>query len=249
MSLISFLYAILAAIIVSLISLVGVFTLSLKEKILEKILLMLISFSAGAMLGSAFFHLLPEALEFSASFEKVFIFTLIGMLTFFVLEKVLRWHHCHDTNCETHHHKHLGHLNLFGDAVHNLIDGIVIAGSFAVSVPLGITITLSIALHEIPQEISDFGVLIYAGFSKIKALMFNLFSGLLAVAGVLIGYFLIIYINHINLFLLPFTAGGFIYIAATDLVPEIHKENRLGRSVISFIFFVGAIVLMMFAKE
>ncbi|HPA25539.1 MAG TPA: ZIP family metal transporter [bacterium] len=247
MPLSAFFYAIVAAIIVSLISLVGVLTLSLKEKKLEKILLMLISFSAGAMLGGAFFHLLPEAMDFSANIEKIFIFTLIGMLVFFVLEKVLRWHHCHDTNCET--HQHLGHLNLVGDAVHNLIDGIVIAAAFAVSVPLGMTVTLSITLHEIPQEISDFGVLIYAGFSRSKALLYNLYSALFALLGVLMGYFLILYIDHINLFLLPFTAGGFIYIAATDLVPEIHKENRLGRSILSFIFFVGAIVLMAVSKE
>lgn len=244
---ISFIYALLAALVVSLISLVGILTLSLKEKILEKILLMLISFSAGAMLGGAFFHLLPEALEISANTEKVFMFALVGMITFFVLEKILRWHHCHDAHCET--HQHLGHLNLIGDAVHNLIDGILIVASFATSLPLGLTVTLSIVLHEIPQEISDFGVLIYAGFGKAKALLYNLYSAIFALVGVFIGYFLILYINHINLFLLPFTAGGFIYIAATDLVPEIHKENRPTRSILSFIFFVGAIILMMFAKE
>ena len=249
MQTLSFLYAILAAIVVSLISLIGVLTLSLKEKVLKKVLLLMISFSAGAMLGGAFFHLLPEALEFSADIEKIFIFTLSGILVFFVLEKVLRWHHYHDVNCETHHHKHLGQLNLIGDGAHNLIDGIVIAGAFAVSASLGLAVTLSIALHEIPQEISDYGVLIYAGFGRAKALMFNLFSGFLAVIGVLIGYFLILSTSHINIFLLPFTAGGFIYIAATDLVPEIHKENHLGRSIVSFIFFVGAIIIMMISKE
>lgn len=247
MSIISFFYAILAATIVSLISLVGVLALSLKEKMLEKILLMLISFSAGAMLGGAFFHLLPEAMEFSTNTESVFIFTLIGILVFFILEKVLRWHHCHDAHCES--HQHLGHLNLIGDAVHNLIDGIVIIASFTVSLSLGLAVTLSIILHEIPQEISDFGVLVYAGFSRAKALLYNLYSAFFALGGVLIGYFLIVHIDRINSFLLPFTAGGFIYIAATDLVPEIHKENRLGRSIVSFIFFVVAIGLMLVSKE
>ena len=134
-------------------------------------------------------------------------------------------------------------------ARHNFIDGLVIMAGFSVNLPLGIAVALSIIFHEIPQEISDFGVLIYAGFSRRKALLYNLISAGLALLGVIGGYLLLKNIDHLNNFLLPFTAGGFIYIAASDLVPELHKENHPGRSIISFIVFLSAIILMMVSGE
>ena len=242
-------HAHIAAAVVSLISLAGILALALKENFLRKILIFFISFSAGAMLGSAFFHLLPEALLTGILPAKIFSFTLIGLIIFFVLEKFLRWHHCHDEECEAHQIKHLGHLNLIGDGAHNFIDGLVIMAGFSVNLPLGIAVALSIIFHEIPQEISDFGVLIYAGFSRRKALLYNLISAGLALLGVIGGYLLLKNIDHLNNFLLPFTAGGFIYIAASDLVPELHKENHPGRSIISFIVFLSAIILMMVSGE
>jgi len=150
-----FLQSLIAAIVVSLISLVGVLVLPL-EKRFSKLLLFLVSFSAGGLLGGAFFHLLPEALE--ASGKNVFIFALIGFTAFFILERVLRWRHCHEVDCEN--HKHLGYLNLIGDVFHNLLDGIIIVSAFSVNTSLGLTITLSIVLHEIPQEVGDFGVFV-----------------------------------------------------------------------------------------
>lgn len=236
--------SLIGALIISLISIIGILTLSAKEKMLNKLLFGLVSFSAGALLGSAFFHLLPEAIQEFGQPIRIFQFTLIGLTIFFIVEKILRWHHCHDIDCQV-HPRHLGYLNLIGDGVHNLLDGIIIISAFSVSPALGIAVLFSIALHEIPQEIGDFGVLLYAGFSKAKALMYNFISALAAIIGVIIGYLLINQTSDLNNFLLPFAAGGFIYIAASDLIPELHKETNLKRSLISFTIFILAVVFML----
>lgn len=235
-------YALLATLIVSLISLIGIITLLIKQKHLNKILFFFISFSAGSLLGGAFFHLIPESLEKStASF--VFQLVLIGFITFFILEKILHWHHCQNDHCQE-HKKVLGLQNLAGDALHNFIDGLIIISAFYIDFNLGLITTASVILHEIPQEISDFGVLIYSGFSKTKALYYNLISALMAVLGTIIGYFLIIKIEQIAQWLIPITAGGFIYIAASDLIPEINKERKLSKSTLSLIFFLLALLIM-----
>jgi zinc and cadmium transporter len=238
--------SIIAAVAVSLLSLAGVVVLALKEKVLNKILIGLVSFSTGALLGGAFFHLLPEALDEFGKPVRIFGFTLIGFGLFFVLERILRWHHCHEVDCET--HKHLGSMNLIGDSFHNFIDGVVIVSSFMVSPALGLAVTLSIIFHEVPQEIGDFGVLLYAGFSKSKAVIYNLAVALTAVLGVLVGYFLVSRIANLNNFLLPFAAGGFIYIAASDLVPELHKQKSLLKSLVSFLIFALAVCFMLAVK-
>ncbi|MFO7807411.1 MAG: ZIP family metal transporter [Candidatus Moraniibacteriota bacterium] len=240
------LYSIIAALAVSLISLLGVFTLALGEKRLKNILFFFISFSAGSLIGGAFFHLLVESLEKSPAL-RVFEYAIIGFIIFFILEKILHWHHCHKKNCKE--HKILGLQNLFGDGIHNFIDGLVIVSAFSVDVKLGVTVSLSVALHEIPQEISDFGVLLYSGFSKGKALLFNLLSAVLAVVGALAGYFLISRVDSLVQVLLPLAAGGFIYIAASDLIPEINKEKAPKRNILSFIFFLLAILMMLWLRE
>lgn len=239
------LYSLVAAFCVSLVSLIGIFFLGLSHKKLESILLWMISFSAGSLIGGAFFHLLPESLEVMDSLT-VFKVVLVGFVAFYLTERILLWHHCHDANCET--HKILGYQNIIGDGVHNFIDGLIIVSSFSVSPALGIAVTLSVLLHETPQEIGDFGVLIYSGFSKTKALMFNLLSALLAIVGVLVGYFLIGRTEIIIQYLLPFAAGGFIYIGASDLIPELHREKNRKKSLISFVFFIIAILFMLFLK-
>lgn len=242
------LQALIAGIVVSAISLIGAILL-LKEKWLDKILLYLVSFSAGAMLGSAFFHLLPEALLELNQPRVIFVYTLIGLVSFFILERVLRWRHCHEAGCPEHERKHLGYLNLVGDGVHNLIDGMVIVAAWAVNPAVGLAVSVSIALHEIPQEFSDLGVIMYAGFKKSQALLYNFLSALLSLMGVAIGYYLINNLNHINIFLLSFAAGNFIYIATTDLVPEIHKESRMKKTIGLFIIFLMALGLMFLAAE
>ncbi|MDD5130055.1 MAG: ZIP family metal transporter [Candidatus Omnitrophica bacterium] len=232
--------------LVSLISLVGIFTLAVKENLLHKILFCLIGFSAGALIGSAFLHILPEALESNPS-TAVFSYLILGIVIFFIMERFLHWRHCHEEGvCKTHA---FTYLTLVGDGFHNFVDGMVIATSFVVSLQLGLVTTLAIILHEIPQELSDFAVLVYGGFSKKKALLFNFASALMAMIGALTGYFILDYVRGFANLILPLTAGGFIYIATSDLIPELHKENDLKRSMAAFSAFLLGIAFMALAKK
>lgn len=237
-------YIILATIIVSLLSFAGIITLALKGQILNKILLILIGLSAGTLMGGAFIHLLPEAVEGNPGINA-FLFVLVGFILFFIIEKVLHWRHCHKGECDVHT---FTYMNLIGDSIHNFIDGLIMAASFVISVPLGITTTIAISVHEIPQEIGDFGVLIYGGFSKKKALLLNFLIALTAVAGGIVGYIISSRIENVVLFILPFAAGGFIYIAATDLVPEIKKEMDMKKYMATLIVFILGILIMLITK-
>ncbi len=230
--------------LVSLISLIGVITLIIREEILNKILLSLVGFSAGALIGGAFLHLLPEALEQTNS-TTIFLYVIIGFMLFFILERILYWRHCHEEKCSIHM---FTYLNLIGDGMHNFIDGLVIAASFIVDISIGLVTTIAVIAHEIPQELGDFGVLVYGGFSKPKALLWNFTSAITAVFGALIGYFFIMHSKAATSFLIPFTAGGFLYIAASDLIPELHKQSELKRSILSFILFLIGICFMGFMK-
>lgn len=241
------LYWILAAtFVISSISFIGALTLVMSEKRLKRILIALVGFSAGTMMGAAFLHLLPEAISMTttSTMMNVFLILLAGFVVFFVLEKLL-WRHCHDRVCPIHT---FAYMNLIGDGVHNVIDGLTMAGSFIVSVPFGLITTMAIAAHEIPQEIGDFGVLIYGGLKPRRALLMNFVTALSAVAGGVAGYFLIPYFGGAMLFILSFAAGGFIYVAASDLVPELHKETDATRTVVSFASFMAGIVLMLLLK-
>jgi len=242
------LYSIVSVIIVSLISLIGVLTLAFSVKKLKKILLFLVSFAAGALLAGAFVHLLPEAIEEYGLGVNIAIYTLIGIVAFFIIEKFIHWRHCHIPASKEHVHP-FAYTNLVGDGVHNFVDGLVIGASYLVSIPLGITTTVAIILHEIPQEIGDFGVLVHGGFTRKKALMLNLFTALTAVAGVIISLLIGTKIQNYTLFLLPFTAGGFIYIAGSDLIPELHKEVKPLRSLfqlIALLLGMGVMFLLTF---
>lgn len=241
------LYSITATLIISLISLSGILTFVVGKKYLKDLLFFMISFSTGSLMGGAFFHLLPEALAGGTEPLSVFKITLIGFIFFYVMERVLRWRHCHEDHCHT--HQPIGYQNLFGDGLHNLIDGLIIVSAFSVDTKLGISVTLSVALHEIPQEISDFGVLIYSGFSKAKALFYNLLSALLAVVGAVIGFVLIEQVDSMVKILLPLAAGGFIYISASDLIPELHKESNMKKSLAAFVFFLAALGFMLLMRD
>jgi zinc and cadmium transporter len=242
-------YIILATVVVSLISFVGVITLILKNSVLNKILLVLVGLSAGALMGGAFLHLLPEGIEssekFGMSLLDVFLFVLVGFILFFVVEKVLHWRHCHRGECDVHTFRY---MNLLGDSIHNFIDGMIVAASFMSSIPLGITTTIAISTHEIPQEIGDFGVLIYGSFSKKKAITLNFLVALTAVVGGIVGYFISSGVENVVLYILPFAAGGFIYISATDLVPEIRKELDFKKYMVTLTVFICGILLMWFTK-
>lgn len=230
--------------IVSLISLVGIITLAIKKELLQRVLFILIGFSAGALLGGAFLHLLPEALQ-RANSTVVFYYLILGIVLFFLMEKYLHWRHCHEGACDIHA---FTYLSLVGDSFHNLIDGMVIAASFVISVKLGIATTIAIIIHEIPQELGDFAVLVYGGFTREKALFFNFLSALAALVGAFLGYFVLNSLRGFSNFILPLTAGGFIYIAASDLIPQIHKEVDPKRSVVAFAAFLSGIMFMSLAK-
>ncbi len=235
------LWILISVAVVSLISLVGIVFLAIKEKFLNKILTLLIALASGALLGGAFFHLLPESLELGI--EKASLFVIFGILSFFILEKFLHWRHCHKKHCSIHP---FNYAILFGDALHNFIDGLIIAAAYLINLNLGITTTIAVIMHEIPQEIGEFGVLVYGGFKKSKALFYNFLIALTAFFGALTGYFIGSAINVA--FLLPFAAGGFIYIAATDLIPELHKKTRVSESLLQFIFIIIGLALMLVLK-
>ena len=229
-----------STLLISLGALVGVFTLALKEKLLEKILLNLVSISAGALMGGAFFHLLPEALE-SLLADLSFSLTLLSFILFFLIEKIFHWRHCHKGHCEAHT---FGLMNLFGDSLHNFLDGLIIAAAFGAGKSLGIATTLAIALHEIPQEIGDFGVLLYSGWEKKKALLANFLVALTVVLGGVLGFYLATISAVFIPYLMPVAAGGFLYIASSDLLPEIRKETNFKKSLSSFLLFLLGIAMM-----
>lgn len=235
---------IFSVLVVSLISLIGIITFALNNKKLRKMLLLLVSFSAGSLFGGAFIHLLPEATERIGFKLELSLYILAGILFFFVLEKFVHWRHCHVPTSKSHPHP-LGMMNLVGDGFHNLIDGMIIAAAYMASVQTGIATTMAVILHEIPQEIGDFGVLIHAGYSKVKALFFNFLSAITSVIGAII--VLVIGAksgNFVNA-LLPFTAGGFIYIAGSDLIPELKKEcTNLSNGIQQFLALALGILIM-----
>ncbi len=240
----TYLYSIASVIIVSLVSLAGIFTLSLKKEALKKYLFILISLAVGALLGDAFIHLIPETFAEITNPTYGSIAIIAGILIFFVLEKFLHWHH-HAEGEEDHETIHVsGHMILISDAIHNFIDGLIIGASFLVSPELGITTTLAVILHEIPQEIGDFGVLIHSGYTNAKALWFNFLSALTAILGAIIALALNSTSELLMIWLVPITAGGFIYIAMSDLIPELHKTKRAHHSLIQLAAVVFGVCIM-----
>jgi len=238
------LWAIGATLGISLISLIGIITLTLNDLMLKRILHLMVGFSAGALMGGAFLHLIPEAVE-KSSMGIVSMSVLAGFSAFFIIERFLHWHHCHDGKCPVHM---FTYMNLIGDGVHKFIDGIVIAASFIINVPLGIATTLAVVAHEVPQEITDFGVLIYGGFSKPKALVYNFITATTGVVGAIVGFTISNYTDSFTTILIPFAAGTFIYISASDLIPELHKEVKMKKSLMSFTLFITGIAFMYVVK-
>ncbi len=234
---------ILATLFISLFSFIGAFALFLKEKLLNKILLPLVSFSAGALMGGAFFHLLPESLQETDNILKIFLFVVLGFLLFFILENYIKWHHHHSLS-----HpgiKPFSYLILISDGIHNFIDGLIIAASFLTSFSTGIASSAAIAMHEIPQEIGDFSVLVYGGFKKKEALILNFLLAIPAIGGGLVGFFLHKLIGDNIIFLLALAAGSFIYISASDLIPEIRHNDQKKQPLGNIIFFLVGLGLML----
>ncbi len=234
--------AILSVIAISLVSLVGILTLLIRKQKIHDAVMYIVAFSAGAMLGDVFIHLLPELAEEAGFSTIISLYILVGIVATFILEKAIHWHHGH-----THDKKKLPHpvtmITLVGDGAHNFIDGVAVAASYLVSVELGIATTIAVVLHEIPQEIGNFAVLVHGGFGIRKALFFNFLSALTAIAGAVVTLSISATAGVVT-FLTAATAGNFIYIAAVDLIPEIHKESGTRQSFLQIMTFIAGIAVM-----
>lgn len=238
-----FIYGLTAVILVSFVSLIGIGFLSFKDSLLKTILIYFVSFSAGAMLGDVFLHLIPELVEEGMFTIQSSIYILAGIVMSFILEKIIHWRHCHLPFDDRHAHR-FAYMNIFGDVVHNFIDGIILGAGFVASIPVGIATTIAVLLHEIPQEIGDFAVLLHGGFTRKKALLMNFLTALSAIAGFLIAFSLSASIANFNNVLISFAIGSFIYIAGSDLIPELHKEEGLKKGMLQLLLFVAGMVIM-----
>ncbi len=250
-------YSIISVLIVSLISFVGVFTLGIKAEKLRKILIYFISFSAGALFGDAFIHLMPEIIKEQGFGLEVSFYLLLGILIFFILEKIVHFqqYHCHGAECEheleegVHKSKNpkihsFAYMSLIGSSLHNFIDGTIIAASYLVSFPIGLATTIAVVLHEIPHELGDFSILVHGGFTKGKALFINFISALISLLGIAFTFMLSSNANSLVNIILPLATGGFIYVAGSDLIPELHKHSGLKTSVIQVLAFILGILIM-----
>jgi len=246
------LYTLVSVLVISAASLIGVVTLSVKTSVLKAGMHFFIGLAAGALLGDAFIHLIPTAFSEGVDGITFALAILGGMVIFLLLEKYLRWYNKNVEHgrclpgevCIVQSKKPVGALVLFGDGVHNFIDGAIIAASYAVSIPLGVATTVAVFLHEVPQEISDFALLLHSGYSKIQALLWNGVSALTALVGAVLFFALGDVFVNIEPIAAIFTAGGFIYIAAANLVPEIQKTEHPGTSAVEFIAVIIGIALM-----
>jgi zinc and cadmium transporter len=225
-------------------SLIGLAFISVGEEKLKRIIFVMVSLAVGGLFGDAFIHLLPESFERIGSKLQASLFVLAGIFAFFVLEKFLLWRHQHVL--ESDHPIHpVGYMNLLADGAHNFIDGVIIGASYDVSLHVGIATTLAVIFHEIPHELGNFFVLLYAGFTKRKALFFNFVSALFAILGTFMSLLVGSRVAEFSSVMLPVAAGGFIYIAGSDLVPELNKESTLGKSLVQMLAIAGGVGLML----
>jgi len=259
--------------LIGCLSLVGVLMISMKEKTLDKLLIVVVAFATGTILATALFDLIPESLHHLEELNTegkdlteslLFTFVIIGFVIFFILERFIYWFHghahekenqfvCYDTITEGNktalisdsNIKNFAFLNLIGDGLHNFLDGIIMMVAFLSGLRNGVIITLAVLFHELPQEIGDFGVLVYGGFTKKRALFFNFLSGMIALFGGLLALFLSNALEIFNLFFLAFSGGGFLYLATVELMPELIKEKNLKKSIIQGLIFLSGVILIM----
>ena len=236
-------YTILSVLLVSIVSLAGLVTLSMSRKLLDRIMTYLVSFATGSLFGGALIHLLPEAYASASNPLHVSLWTIGGLATFFVMEKFFRWRHCHHPTTDEHVHPVVP-MNIFGDGMHNFIDGVLIAISYSASIPLGISTTVAVLFHEIPQEISDYSILINGGLSMKKALLVNLMTASLALVGAMFALQMGKSITGFTDALVPITAGGFLYIAGSDLIPELHHNTDAKKSIIQLLMLIAGVAVM-----
>jgi zinc and cadmium transporter len=241
-----FLYMLISVAVVSLLSLIGISLLALSHEAFHKIVFVLVALAVGALFGDAFLHLLPDAYADPARSSQTSLFVIVGILLFFGLENFLHWRHQHSDEHEE--IQPFGYLNLIADMTHNFIDGLIIGASYLVGVKMGIATSLAVMLHEIPHEFSNFGVLVKSGFSKGRALFLNFVTALTALAGGLIAWWVGGNTEGFIRMLIPLTAGGFIYIAGSDLVPQLHKDVKSVRALVQFAAILAGVGLMFLIK-
>jgi zinc and cadmium transporter len=238
------LYALASVILVSLLSVIGVVFISISEAKLKQIVFVLVSLAVGSLFGDVFIHLLPQAFEKLEARLEASLYLLAGIFIFFVLEKFIRWRHQHDLESQNAIHP-VGYMNLLADGIHNFIDGMIIGAAYLTSLRVGIATTIAVAMHELPQEISDFGVLLHAGFSKKKALIFNFLSAMLAILGTILILLAGTTLHYFVASMIPLAAGGFVYIAGSDLVPELNKELEPAKSLVQLLAIAAGVGLML----
>ncbi|MFX0037636.1 MAG: ZIP family metal transporter [Candidatus Hermodarchaeota archaeon] len=269
----SLLLGFLMIFIIGCLSLIGLFMISMKENTLDKILFILVAFATGTILATALFDLIPESLHHLEQLNAegvgvaeslLFTFVITGFVIFFIIERFIYWFHGHAHQKEEKfvcydsitvgndialtrgsNIKNFALLNLIGDGLHNFLDGIIIIVAFLSGIRNGVIVTLAVLFHELPQEIGDFGILVYGGFTKKKALLFNFLSAMIALLGGLLALILSDTIEIFNLFFLAFSGGGFLYIATTELMPELLKEKNLKKSIIQASIFICGVILIM----
>ena len=266
-------YGFIAIFIIGLFSLIGLFMISLREKTLDRILFILVAFATGTIFASALFDLIPESFHHleelisegaAISENLVFLFIILGYIVFFVIERFIYWFHghahekgeefvCYETMIEgdeggiekRKNIKNFALLNLIGDGLHNFLDGIIIMVAFLNGMGNGIIVTLAVLFHELPQEVGDYGILVYGGFSKKKALLVNFISAMVALLGGIFALLLSGILEVFNLFFLAFSGGGFIYLASTELMPELIAQKDLKKSIVQALIFIAGIAIIM----
>ena len=238
--------------LIAVLALLGIFTFILKEDIFNKLITLLVSFAAGAFIGAVFFEFLPEIFHEFGGHNGELIGPLLitfGFVFFFVLEEFLQWHHCHEPPCEHDSEETkeaFSYLILISNAIHNFVDGMIVGAAFLLAIPIGITTSIAIAAHEIPQELGNFGILVYGGWDKIKALLVNLGASLMIVPGGIAAYYAAPLIKPI--YLIGFAAGSFLYIGAADLIPEVHGKADLKKSMITILVFLLGILIIVLVE-
>jgi zinc and cadmium transporter len=240
--------SIASVVLVSLLSLIGIIILMVSDRVLKSIVFVLVGLAVGGLFGDAFVHLIPEAFDIAASVTMTSVYIMLGIFAFFVLEKFLHWRHEHTCEFEDVCIKPVGYINLVSDGVHNLIDGLLIGVSYLASFEIGVATTLAIIMHEIPQEIGDFGVLIHAGFTKRKALFFNFLAASVAIAWTIASLVIGESVQSYKVVMLPLAAGGFIYIAGSDLVPEMQRELSTKKSAVQILAIAAGVGLILLLK-
>lgn len=249
-------YSLFSVFLISLLAFIGLFTFSVNDKKLKKMLVYFISIAAGALFGDVFIHILPEISREQGFTLTMSISFLAGVLIFFILEKIIhgqQYHqhseHGHSLEEKKKQIKPVAYMSLIVSTIHNFLDGLVIASAYLISLPAGMGTTLAVGLHEIPHEVGSFSILLHGGFSRKKALFINFLSALAAIVGALVALWLSSFVGSLQMIIVPIAAGGLLYIAGSDLIPELHKEAHGFKSsfwqVVSFIIGIGLMLLLL----